>query len=86
MDKNMVSRRTLLKSGSLLATASIVGFGGMFGTRTLAAADETAQEVIDIAATAELFATTHYYRAIENAKAMGMGAGEISYLQAGLEQ
>lgn len=86
MDKNMVSRRTLLKGGSLLAAASVVGFGGMFGTRALAADDETAQEVIDIAATAELFASTHYLRAINEASKMGIGAGELAYLQAGLEQ
>jgi hypothetical protein len=82
----MVSRRTLLKGGSVLAAASVVGFGGMFGTRALAAEDETVEDVINIAATAELFATTHYYRAIQEAKKLNIGAGELSYLQAGLEQ
>jgi hypothetical protein len=86
MDKNMVSRRSLLKGGSLLAAASVVGFGGMFGTRALAQGDETAQDIINIAATAELFATTHYFRAVNEASKMGFGAGELAYLQAGLEQ
>jgi hypothetical protein len=86
MAKTQLSRRELLQSGSVLAAASVVGFGGMFGTRAMAAADETAQDILNIAATAELFATTHYYRALQSTTKASFGAGEKTYLQAGLEQ
>jgi len=81
-----ISRRDLLKSGSVATAAMAIGFGGMFGTRALAADDETIQEIIDIAATAELFATTHYFRALQSTTKANFAAGERAYIVAGLEQ
>jgi hypothetical protein len=87
MDQSHISRRNLLKSGSVLAAASVVGFGGMFGTRAMAqGTPETAQDVINIAATAELFASTHYLRALDKGTKAKFAEGELSYLKAGLEQ
>lgn len=83
---SQISRRNLLKSSSVLAAATAVGFGGMFGTRALAAADETAEDIINIAATAELFASTHYYRALEKSTKAKFSEAELLYLKAGLEQ
>jgi len=40
-----ISRRDLLKSGSVATAAMAIGFGGMFGTRALAA-DEVWDEAI----------------------------------------
>jgi hypothetical protein len=86
MDKSEISRRNLLKGTSIVAAASVVGFGGMFGTRAMAQGDETVQDVINIAATAELFASTHYLRAINEAKTVGLSEDEVLYLRAALEQ
>ena len=86
--KNQLSRREVLKGGSLLAAASTLGFSGMFGLKGIAAAaagdgDDVAT-IVNVAATAETFAVTHYYRAL-NEKALKLTDSEKIYFMAALE-
>ncbi len=59
-----LSRRSMLKATSLVAAGSALGFSGLFGLRPLFAADDDVATIVNVAATAETFATTHYYRAL----------------------
>jgi ferritin-like protein/TAT (twin-arginine translocation) pathway-exported protein len=81
---NQLSRRTVLKGSALLAAASALGFTGVFGLRTARAADDDAKTIVTVAATAETFATTHYYRALTD-KGLSLNAGEKTYMLAALE-
>jgi len=81
--KNL-SRRTLLKGGAILGAGAMIGFDGFYGfSRVLgqAAKDDDLQTIINYAATAELFATTHYLAAI-NGK-LGLADKQVEYLKAG---
>jgi hypothetical protein len=83
-----ISRRSLLKSGAVLAGASAIGiFNGVFGfSRVLGQdmpADDDVQTIINLAATAELFATTHYLAAINGAADMGLDEAVVNYLKTG---
>ncbi len=82
------SRRNFLGGSALLATASVVGFGGMFGLRSAsaqAADGDTIKQIIDIAATAEAFAVTHYLRALDTKTTKAkFTPAQIAYLKAGL--
>ena len=69
-----ISRRNLLKSGALLGGGAFMGFNQAWGfSRVLGQemADDDLATIINLAATAELFATTHYLAAINNADALG---------------
>lgn len=85
MPKETMSRRTFMKTTAVAAAVvgTGVSFSRVFGLRTVrAAAEDDVQTIINIAATAEAFATTHYYRAL-------MDLGDLDpvttkYLQAGL--
>ena len=84
---NQISRRNVLKGSALLATSSVLGFGGVFGFTSIAsaaAADDDVKTIINIAATAETFAVTHYYRAL-NEKTINLNASEKTYFLAALE-
>jgi hypothetical protein len=82
-----ISRRSFLKSSSMLAGASALGIHSLFGiSKAFAqdmAADDDLQTIINLAATAELFATTHYLAAINGAEAMGFNETIVNYLKAG---
>src|SRR5215468_8868827 len=80
------TRRDFLLGGALLATASTLGFSGLFGLRTAQAADDgdDVQTIINIAATAETFACTHYYGAL-NSK-IRFTTPQLAYIKAALEQ
>jgi hypothetical protein len=83
LSKN-ISRRTLLKGGAALGAIAMVGFDGAFGfSRVLGQAmkDDDLQTIINLASTAELFATTHYLAAI-NGK-LGLADKQVQYLKAG---
>lgn len=80
---NQLSRRTLLKGSALLTTASVLGFSGVFGFRSALAAEDDVATIINIAATAETFATTHYYRALTT-KALTMSDPIKLYFAAAL--
>jgi hypothetical protein len=84
MSTKNVSRRDVLKLGAAAATvAAAAGFPGVLGGlgRALAADDEP-KAILDIAATAETFACTHYYRALQELK---FDPTTEAYMKAGLE-
>lgn len=84
----MLSRRAMLKGG--LAVASGVSFATMFGYGRLFAQTEDAPEgddvatILNLAATAETLAVTHYHAAL-TASTIDFTEEEIAYLQAALE-
>ncbi|MCU0512545.1 MAG: ferritin-like domain-containing protein [Anaerolineae bacterium] len=81
-----LSRRALLKGGALAGGAALVGFNGIFGfSRVLGQemADDDLQTIINLAATAELFATTHYLAAINGAADLGLDDAQLAYMKAG---
>ncbi len=80
-----LSRRTLLKGSALLGGGAFLSFNQVFGfSRVLGQEmkDDDTQTIINLAATAELFATTHYLAAINGAEAMGLEAADVAYLKA----
>ncbi len=83
LSKNL-SRRSLLKgaglagAGALLSFNSVWGFSRVFGQ---AMADDDLQTILNLAATAELFATTHYLAAINGD--LGLAEVQVNYLKAG---
>lgn len=81
---NSLSRRTLLKGGAAMGAVTI--FNSVFGfSRVLgqAMADDDTQTIINLASTAELFATTHYLAAINGAADLGLDDAQVAYLKAG---
>ncbi len=81
-----LSRRSLLKGGALLSGGAFMSFSQLFGyTKVFGqdAADDDTSTIINLAATAELFATTHYLAAINNADALGLDDIQVEYLKAG---
>src|SRR5579871_6917577 len=80
-----LSRRDVLKGSALLAAASTLGFPGIFGLRAAnaAAADDDIPTILNVAATAETFATTHYYRALMT-KSLGMNEPTTLYFVAAM--
>jgi hypothetical protein len=84
---NKLSRRNFLKSSAAFTGAAALGSPLLFGvSRAFAqdmAADDDIQTIINVAATAELFATTHYLAAINNAEALGFDGVVLDYMKAG---
>jgi hypothetical protein len=81
-----VSRRTMLKLGALFGSGALLGFNQLFGfSRVLGQemADDDLQTILNVASTAELFATTHYLAAINGAEALGLDAAQVAYMKAG---
>ena len=82
-----LSRRNLLKGsalfggGAFLTFNQIFGFSRVFGQEM--AADDDLQTILNVAATAELFATTHYLAAINAAADLGLDDIQLAYLKAG---
>ena len=89
LDKNL-SRRDILKGAMASAGASLFGWTTLFGINR-AFAQETSgtnddvQTIINLAATAELFATTHYLAAINAVEAGDLDLDDIqlNYLKTG---
>jgi hypothetical protein len=78
-------RRDFLKGGALLAAASTMGFGGLFGlSNPKHLADDDIPTILNIAATAETFACTHYYLAINNRSRFT--TPQFNYIKGALEQ
>jgi hypothetical protein len=78
-----ISRRNILKIGAgLTAVAATTGFAGVFGLSKAFAADDDPQTILNIAATAETFAVTHYYRALSE---LEFSEGEKAYMTAAME-
>lgn len=78
-----LSRRTFLKGTGLAAgTLALSGYSALFGIPVAAAqADDDVQTIINLAATAELFATTHYLAAINGD--LGLAEAQLNYMKAG---
>lgn len=66
----MHSRRTFLKGSILGVGASLVGFNQLFGYSELAAQNngDDVETILNLAATAEALACTHYYIALTDSK------------------
>jgi hypothetical protein len=82
-----LTRRNFLKGlGIGAAAVSLGSYTNLFGIRIASAraqADDDTQTVINLAATAELFATTHYLAAINGASDLGLADKQIEYLKTG---
>jgi hypothetical protein len=82
----MVSRRNILKGGLAVGGASLLSFSQIFGAARVFGQempDDDLQTIINLAATAELFATTHYLAAINGASNLGLTGPELAYMKAG---
>ncbi|MEQ8675861.1 MAG: ferritin-like domain-containing protein [Aggregatilineales bacterium] len=81
-----LSRRSFLKGSAIAAGVSATGVHGLFGISSLFAQDmmsgenDDIQTVINLAATAELFASTHYLAAINGD--LGLADVQVNYLKA----
>lgn len=83
--KTQVARRDFLKSGALLASATALGFTGIFGLRRAsAAAGDDVPTMLNVAATAETFACTHYYQALKSN--IRFTTQQLAYVKAALEE
>lgn len=79
-----MSRRSLLKGGAVVAGSSLAGFTSLFGFNVaMAQSDDDTQTIINLAATAELFATTHYLAAINGAADLKLDKAQLDYMKAG---
>jgi len=83
--KMTLSRRSLLKGSAILGGGALAGFTNLFGIPLAfaQAGDDDAQTILNLAATAELFATTHYLAAINGADDLGLDEIQVNYLKAG---
>lgn len=79
-----ISRRAFLRSGTTAAGIAVLSGSSLFGfSRAFAqdmAANDDVQTIINVAATAELFASTHYLAAINGD--LGLAEAQINYLKA----
>jgi hypothetical protein len=83
-----ISRRNLLKGGSIAATgAAVGGFSQLFAYRDVFAQNDgdDPQTILNLAATAETFACVHYYTAINSADALALTEDEIGWLKSFLD-
>ncbi|MBC8098717.1 MAG: ferritin-like domain-containing protein [Armatimonadetes bacterium] len=82
-----VSRRNFLQGSAVAAGGTMVGFSQLFGySRVFAQGDgDTPQTMLDLAATAETFACTHYFNAINSAEALGLTEQEVNWLKSFLD-
>jgi hypothetical protein len=83
--KTTLSRRTLLKGGAIIGGSALAGMTSLFGIPLAfaQAADDDTQTILDLASTAELFATTHYLAAINGAEDLGLDEAQVNYMKAG---
>src|SRR3954469_24042496 len=90
---NSISRRSMLKGTAMVGGGAFLTFSQLFGlspilgqsaTATMEAmpADDDLQTIINVAATAELFATTHYLAAIKGAADLKLDDAQVAYLKA----
>jgi hypothetical protein len=66
---------------ALSAYGSLFGIPVSFAQEMTATADDDTQTIINLAATAELFATTHYAAAIKSSR-LGLDPTQVNYLKA----
>jgi hypothetical protein len=84
-----LSRRSIFRSGGgLAAGVALASFSSLFATSgTAQAADnqDSVETILNLAATAETLAVTHYYLAIQAAGALGLETEDVIYLRAALD-
>jgi hypothetical protein len=81
-----VSRRTFLKGSAILGGTALLGFNQILGVSRVLGQDmpdDDLQTIINLASTAELFATTHYLAAINGAADLGLDDAQVAYMKAG---
>ncbi len=81
-----LSRRSFLKGSTMVAAASAASASGLFGISRAFAQDmqgqnDDIQTILNLAATAELFASTHYLAAINGD--LGLAEAQVNYLKGG---
>src|SRR5579859_5125968 len=80
-----VNRRGFLRASTVLAGATALGFSGVFGLRSAsAAAGDDPSTILNVAATAETFACTHYYSALKSN--ITWTQAQLDYIRSALEQ
>jgi hypothetical protein len=81
-----MNRRAFLKGSALVAGAAAVGFSGLFDARRAKAQGEgdDLQTILNLAATAETLACTHYYAAL-NMGGIEFTEPQVAYMKAALE-
>ena len=83
--KAQLPRRSFLKGGALLASATALGFTGFFGLGRASAADgDDVPTMLKVAATAETFACTHYFQALSSK--IRWTTPQLAYIRAALEE
>src|SRR5579859_4531379 len=79
------ARRAFLKQSAWLAGATALGWSGVFGlSRVSAAGGDDIPTILNLAATAETFACTHYYQTL-NSK-IRFTEPQLAYIKAALEE
>src|SRR5260221_12177941 len=79
------TRRNFFKQSALLASATTLGFTGIFGMSMAHAEDgDDVQTMLNVAATAETFACTHYYQAMKSK--IKFTTPQAAYIKAALEE
>ncbi|MBC7870271.1 MAG: ferritin-like domain-containing protein [Chitinophagaceae bacterium] len=84
---SQISRRTLLKGGTIaVAGASFASFSQLFGYKHVFAQGEgdDPQTILDLAATAETLACTHYYNVLTDSN-IALTPAEIAILKSALD-
>lgn len=84
---NRLSRRTFLKGAAATTGLAATGFAGLFSAGAAQAAEggDDVQTILNLAATAETLAVTHYYSAIM-ARSFDLEDDEVVYLKFALDQ
>ncbi len=82
-----LSRRTMLKGAAGVGGLSMLGFAGVFGINAAHAAEggDDVQTILNLAATAETLAVTHYYSTIMS-RSFELSDADVVYLQYALDQ
>jgi hypothetical protein len=85
--KNLLNRRTFLKGAAGAGMLSMTGFAGLFSASSVSAAEggDDVQTILNLAATAETLAVTHYYSIIMS-RTFDLADDEIVYLKFALDQ
>ncbi len=81
-----ITRRTLLK-GTLAGSASLLSFNQLFNFNRVfgqSTGEEDAQTILNLAATAELYATTHYYTVLTRSN-IALNPDEVNMLMGFLD-
>ncbi len=86
MGNNGFSRRNFIKGTAVAAGATVVGFNTLFGFEQVFAQGkgDDIPTILNLAATAETLAVTHYYNVLTDSK-IALNPAETAYLRAALD-